>query len=1028
MHRYPPGVSGDIDKLLPYGIGGVAILAFLLFVARPYFTTLAGDAAKATPSAAGRLYRRLRPVGGRKLRRYRNQVRAENSKVRLGLSQASGSGGQAAPGLRDVYVPLQCEVNGGRGDATAQLRAHGRTMLLGAPGAGKSLLLKHELLNWAEGKDDRELPVIVHLHMCNTAQESFEQLIAKRFEGAGLSPTRAADMLRTRLETGGLRVFFDGLDEVGTDHFERVIRELRDFAVRYTGCPMVVSCRTAAYEQQLQDVFHQEVHVAEFDDVSILRFLSKWPDLKDQVTAARIFHALQDDPELKMLARSPLMLTMIAYLQSGDRPESVGPLPNSRASFYEMAVAHLLDRDRLLNRSEAIRTYRAGRKTLVLQRLALAQLSASSARGDRQEITRAQFETVIEALLPGFDLERDPHLQGMLHEIVARSELIKDIDRGRHYQFTHLTLLEYLAACELRTDGQQLMRHYRRAPQPWRETVRMWCAVTHLDCTPVVREIFEDTDMWRKVLALQCLADAVHIEETLAEEILTLFLERLGTPGDTEGDIAKGLGALAASSGLRGRRVREALLLTARGPLTPRRSAALRALVVSGRQEAAATLAQLKDNEARAALQAMGDVAVPALAQAAELGEIWAARSLGAVGTPSAELRLAGLLWSGPDWFHPSFVSDTASAAAWHLASLMRNPDVLNALADYELPPNASQHDQHLWIGEAFRPIGVPQTLAARAALLMEQGSVRAAGEVPGIHPYIGIPLFACAPFGTPPADTDQESWRAIAAGLGTLANVGIRPPIPAAPFDRRSLRYPLYRVWHDDLTVSERSRPALEPLRDLLLERFGVKESQQAALLALPWPIQAKLLDVRFEDEYLRWTNMAGADRSRWRTVNEQVEPPRAFTALAWATGLPLLGLGIGLGATRLLSRIFGWHPGGMSLWGPAWLGITVASVLVLGIFTLFGGIWIDTKTAPNSSFGDNMAVVSLFTEFACLIYLCFLALVSGRDLFGWPMTLTVTGTLAVLVFVASSAVTHTDQKLKNPLRLIAQEAHTAP
>ena len=39
------------------------------------------------------------------------------------------------------------------------------------------------------------------------------------------------------------------------------------------------------------------------------------------------------------LARSPLMLTLIAYLQSGDRPESVGPLPNSRARFYDMAVA-----------------------------------------------------------------------------------------------------------------------------------------------------------------------------------------------------------------------------------------------------------------------------------------------------------------------------------------------------------------------------------------------------------------------------------------------------------------------------------------------------------------------------------------------------------------------------------------------------------------------------------------------------------------------------------------------------------------
>ncbi|WP_326577232.1 NACHT domain-containing protein [Streptomyces sp. NBC_00481] len=669
-------MSGQIKELLPYGLGGVAALALLLFVARPFLTTLAGDAAKALPGAVRKLYRRLRPVGGRKLKRYRDQVRGENSRVRLDLSQTPGSQGQGAPGLRDVYVPLQCELDGGRGDAATQLRGH-RTMLLGAPGAGKSLLLKHEMLEWADSGDDKRLPVIVNLHACNTTQDPFETLITRKFEKAGISAPTAEDMVRTRLESGELRVFFDGLDEVGTDHFERVIQQLRDFAVENTNCAMAISCRTAAYDGQLQDLFDHEVRVAEFDDASILRFLSKWPDFTDPVTAARLFQALQDDPELKVLARSPLMLTMIAYLQSGDRPESVGPLPNSRARFYDMAVAHLLDRDRLLNRSEAIGAYHAGRKTLVLQRLALTQLSESSARGDRQEITRERFESVIEQLLPGFDMERDPHLQRLLTEIVSRSELIKDIDRGRHYQFTHLTLLEYLAACELRSDEQRLMDHYRRAPQPWRETVRMWCAVTRGDCTRVVREIFEDDDLWRKVLALQCLADAVHIEESLAAEILAYFLDRLGAPGDTQGDVTKGLGTLAASSSPRGLRVRDALITAARGAASERRSAAVKALTVSGRQEAAHALAQLRDDEARAALQAMGDVAVPALAGEAERGAaIWAVRSLGVVGTPAAAVRLAGLLWVGAE------LNPVSRTAAWNLASLLRNPEVRDALGE----------------------------------------------------------------------------------------------------------------------------------------------------------------------------------------------------------------------------------------------------------------------------------------------------------------------------------------------------------
>ncbi|MDG4859386.1 hypothetical protein P8605_14650, partial [Streptomyces sp. T-3] len=540
-------MSAQVKELLPYGFGAIALLAVVLFFARPYLSTLATEAAKATPGAFRKLYRILRPVGGRRLAQYRKSVQTQHRGVRLGLSGEGESG--KTPGLRDVYVPLQCENGAGRTDATAQLRAVKRTVLLGAPGAGKSLLLRYEMLEWAEKGGDRQIPVMIDLHGCNTREDSFEDLIAEQFQGARIGS--AADMVKDRLDAGELRVFFDGLDEVGRERLEQVVRSLRQFVADHHACDVVVSCRSAAYDGRLDDIFDQGIRISEFDDASILRFLSQWPELT-RTAAARIFRALQDDPELMVLARSPLMLTMIAYLQSGKRPDSVGPLPNSRAKFYDLAVAHLLDRDRLLNRSDAIGKYNAGRKTLVLQRLALSRLLASSERGDRQEIARADFEAVIAELLPGFDLERGPDLEPLLNEIVTRSELIKDIDRGRHFQFTHLTLLEYLAACELRTDEARLMENYRRDPGPWRETLRMWCAETRGTCTRVVREVFQADELRHKVLALQCLADAVHIDEELAEEIIDHFLGRLGTPGVTGAGVARGLGALAASSGPRG--------------------------------------------------------------------------------------------------------------------------------------------------------------------------------------------------------------------------------------------------------------------------------------------------------------------------------------------------------------------------------------------------------------------------------------------------------------------------------------------
>ncbi|MFD8308313.1 NACHT domain-containing protein [Streptomyces sp. NPDC059690] len=1027
---------GQIQKLLPYGFGVAVLLAVLSFLARPFFTALADDAARETPRTLRRWYRRLHPVGGRRLKRYRDQVRVECSTVRLGLSHSDNDGGRP-PGLRDVYVPLQCEQDdGGRRDAATLLHGRRRTVLLGEPGAGKTLLLKHEMLRWADGGDDKVVPVTVELHACNRRKDSFEELITEKFRQAGIST--AADMVESRLDSGGLRVFFDGLDEVGTEDFERVVRLLHDFAVRHPDCDLVVSCRTAAYDQQLQDVFDQEVRIAEFDDASVLRFLSKWPDLTDQLTVARIFQALQDDPELMVLARSPLMLTLIAYLQSGDRPESVGPLPNSRAHFYDMAVAHLLDRDRLLNRSEAIGTYHAGRKTLVLQRLALKQLSGSSARGDQQEVSREQFESVIEELLPGFDLDRSPHLQGMLREIVNRSELIKDIDRGRHYQFTHLTLLEYLAACELRSDEQRLLDHYRRDPKPWRETVRMWCAVTRGPCTRVVREVFEDADMRGKVLALQCLADAVHIEEASAEEILAFFLDRLGTPGDAQGDVVKGLGTLAASSSPRGRRVLEALVRAAQEPPSPRRSAALRALTVSGRQEAAQILVRQQDDEGRAALRAMGDVAVPSLARLAEQGEMWAVRALGAVGTPAAAVHLAGLLWGG----HP-VVFPTTRAAAWNLASLMCNPDVSDVLSDRSLPSDLPRDQQYGWIWSGLPCTGALKTVAARVAWLMDCGrldghpasdlasDMEPARSVDTIHPHIGIPLFASARFGwrrLPVADT---TWREVDSRL-VAAREPLGLPSPPSPFgpsqDRRRL---CETAFQSPEALTSRGRQALEPLRDVLLRIHGAAPAYQAVLRALPWPVQVELVKVRFGTEA---RSSAEALRIRWRQVHEQPGSSRLLDVLAsclnamtWVTGCLLSVLVIGTGGMRLTARVFGWQPFALPPWGSRPLAVIVLLVALAGAVVLLLGFDSLRDLDPLRDYGwaERAAPWALVIESVCVLYLGWAAMGTASDVIGWPIAALALFVLATACVAARSGTRYIDQRRNNPLRAaLAAEA----
>jgi predicted NACHT family NTPase len=252
-----------------------------------------------------------------------------------------------------------------------------------------SLLLKNSMLQWAEDGDRRRVPVMVDLHRCNAEASDMKTLVAAELARAGLGRGVAAFVERG-LEDGRLRLLFDGLDEVARSEHDRVVRELRDLARMYPRCQLVVTCRGAAYFGQLAPEFTHVVRVAEFDDAAIRRFLRNWPGIETQAKVDQVFGALRKSPPLMLLARSPLVLTMIAYLQTTKFARTGSTLPNSRPAFYQAAIGHLLGRDIEMGRAGGISVYEPGDKLAVLQRVALAMQETQSAVGDRLSISRTR--------------------------------------------------------------------------------------------------------------------------------------------------------------------------------------------------------------------------------------------------------------------------------------------------------------------------------------------------------------------------------------------------------------------------------------------------------------------------------------------------------------------------------------------------------------------------------------------------------------------------------------------------------------
>jgi hypothetical protein len=188
-----PAAGSAVDKLLPYGLGFLLVLAVLLWFARGFF----GEWIK---KAGGRSFSRLFPgngrVGGRRLLGYRKAVEIDYGKHALGFFRTEPID------IRTVYVPLQYESGERREDVYERIRAEPRSVVVGPAGAGKSLLLKNSMLIWAAGTLGRRphVPVMVDLHRCNTGEHTLVDCVAACSEPGTARP---ASRYRDSVSDGG---------------------------------------------------------------------------------------------------------------------------------------------------------------------------------------------------------------------------------------------------------------------------------------------------------------------------------------------------------------------------------------------------------------------------------------------------------------------------------------------------------------------------------------------------------------------------------------------------------------------------------------------------------------------------------------------------------------------------------------------------------------------------------------------------------------------------------------------------------
>ena len=181
-------------------------------------------------------------------------------------------------------------------DVDKALKDYRKFVIVGAPGSGKTTVLKHfALKSCKENLEKQEricTPVPIILLKFLESGKDLRDYIDVVFEEYDFP--RAKEFVEKDLKEGKCMVLLDGFDElVSKENQEQVTVQIQEFVKRYHRCQIIVTSRVAGYHDELKDFMKLEL--MEFDDKQIRMFIKNWFGKTEPDKAKSMHEAIQNE-------------------------------------------------------------------------------------------------------------------------------------------------------------------------------------------------------------------------------------------------------------------------------------------------------------------------------------------------------------------------------------------------------------------------------------------------------------------------------------------------------------------------------------------------------------------------------------------------------------------------------------------------------------------------------------------------------------------------------------------------------------